>query len=444
MMLTPANVRFAPGLTRSVEILRDHDVDPSVIEKVSAEWHDMIAATDRFYNEGPAIIHSIDAEGRLIAVSDQWLERFGFSREEVIGRYSTEFLTPASAKVAREHILPKVMQTGTCQDVHYQYVAKSGEILDVLLSAFAIRDEHGEYYRSFAILQDISEIAKQKRRLEEEIERRERAEAIAQSKMRQLSAANLALEQYSYASAHDIRSPIRNINSLVQMTLEDHGGAVPALVANNLKLILRQADRIETLLDSMAEYSRLSISNVTTESFNLRRAVDSALVKLAPEIAETNAEITVGELPVVHANLGFMTKLFQNLIANSLRYRNGNPVIHVSANRNHGAYEISVRDRGPGIEAIYRDRIFEPLRRLHNHYDVPGSGLGLAICRRIVEMHEGSVWLNTDYQYGADFRVSLPVPSIEGDTVAQQQALHPERKSEPGPTPQVAEAHASL
>ena len=421
-MLTPANVRFAPGLKRSIEILRAHSVDPSVVEKVSAEWHDMIEATDRFYNEGPAIIHSIDDEGRLIAVSNQWLERFGFTRDEVIGRYSTEFLTPASAKVAREHILPKIIRTGNCQDVHYQYVTKSGEILDVLLSAFAIRNDEGEFYRSFAILQDISEIAKQKRLLEEEIERREKAEAIAQNKMRQLSAANSALEQYSYASAHDIRSPIRNIHSLVQMTLEDHAKSVPDDVANNLVLIQKQADRIQVLLENMGEYSKLSVTDICTETFNLRRAVDEAKHCIASEIGDTGAEITIGELPVVHANLGYMTQLFQNLIGNSLKYSEGKPAINISASRNHGAYEISVRDRGAGIAPEYRDRVFEPLRRLHNYYDIPGSGLGLAICKRIAELHEGSIWLNTDYQYGADFRVSIPVPSIEEHTVALEKA----------------------
>ncbi len=108
-------------------------------------------------NTMPAICHSIDRNGRIIAVSDEWLDRFGYQRSEVIGRKSVEFLAPRSRTDAETLALPAFWSTGSARDVSYQIVRKNGEIVDVLLSAIAERDAVGEFKRSLAILRDVSE-----------------------------------------------------------------------------------------------------------------------------------------------------------------------------------------------------------------------------------------------------------------------------------------------
>ncbi|WP_321547807.1 PAS domain-containing sensor histidine kinase [Hyalangium rubrum] len=115
------------------------------------------------YNSTPVMMHSIDQSGRILSVSDCWLESLGYERSEVIGHKSVEFLTPESSKYAREVVLPRFFQTGECRDVPYQWVKKSGERLDVLLSAIAERDAHGQVVRSLAVLIDVT----QRKRAEE-------------------------------------------------------------------------------------------------------------------------------------------------------------------------------------------------------------------------------------------------------------------------------------
>jgi PAS domain S-box-containing protein len=109
------------------------------------------------YNKTPVMLHSIDAQGRLISVSDYWLECMGYDRSEVIGRPSVEFLTPQSQRYAQDVVLPAYFETGICKEVPYQFVKKNGEIIDVLLSAIAEKDEEGQVYRSLAVLVDITD-----------------------------------------------------------------------------------------------------------------------------------------------------------------------------------------------------------------------------------------------------------------------------------------------
>ncbi len=105
----------------------------------------------------PAICHSIDLSGRIVAVSDQWLEKFGYQRYEVIGHRSVEFLTEKSRAYAESITLPEFWSVGSARDIPYQFVRKNGQIVDVLLSAVAEPDAEGKYHRTLAILRDVSE-----------------------------------------------------------------------------------------------------------------------------------------------------------------------------------------------------------------------------------------------------------------------------------------------
>ncbi|WIG96066.1 PAS domain S-box protein [Myxococcus sp. SDU36] len=109
------------------------------------------------YKHTPAMMHSIDAKGRLLSVSEFWLRTLGYSREEVLGRRSVDFFTPESRRYATEHVLPAFYKTGVCKDVSYQIVKKNGEVLDVLLSAISERDASGRMVRSLAVLTDVTE-----------------------------------------------------------------------------------------------------------------------------------------------------------------------------------------------------------------------------------------------------------------------------------------------
>ncbi|MDI1445039.1 PAS domain S-box protein [Polyangium sp. 6x1] len=143
--LEDAAERAATSLARqSVASLRD------ALDHVQAH-HDWL------FDHLPAMMHSIDAQGRISAVNDRWIEAMGYTRDEVIGRRSTEFLTPDSARYAREVVLPAFFKSGRCDNILYQFVRKDGSPLDVMLSAIADKDEAGNVVRSQAVLTDVTE-----------------------------------------------------------------------------------------------------------------------------------------------------------------------------------------------------------------------------------------------------------------------------------------------
>ena len=131
--------------------------DVSERERLRDRLRDFEDRVDDLYAHTPVMLHSIDADGRIMSVSDEWLRRLGYSRSEVIGRHSVEFLTPASRKLAEDVVLPSFFKTGSCHDVPYEFIAKSGEIVDVALSASCERDATGKLRQSIAVLVDVTE-----------------------------------------------------------------------------------------------------------------------------------------------------------------------------------------------------------------------------------------------------------------------------------------------
>ena len=130
--------------------------DISERKRLEAKLRDSEERFRALYTKTPALLHSIDADGTIIDVSDHWLETFGYSRQEVIGRKSVEFMTEASRRYAEAAALPEFWRTGVAHDVPYQFLTKSGEIRDILLSASGERDEGGNIFRTFAVLTDVT------------------------------------------------------------------------------------------------------------------------------------------------------------------------------------------------------------------------------------------------------------------------------------------------
>jgi PAS domain S-box-containing protein len=151
---TNRTLRDAAGQVVSVQSVGRDITDQSLAEQALAESERRYRG---LYESTPVILHSIDAQGRLLNVSDRWLQVMGYAREEVIGRFSSEFLTPESARHAREAVLPEFFHTGRCDRVPYQFVRKDGAVVDILLSAILERDEQGLPFRSLAALEDVTE-----------------------------------------------------------------------------------------------------------------------------------------------------------------------------------------------------------------------------------------------------------------------------------------------
>lgn len=167
--------------------------------------------------------------------------------------------------------------------------------------------------------------------------------------------------------------------------------------------------RMQAMIDGMLEYARLDSWSEPPRIVPLSEAVETALANLRGVIEESGAEVTLEALPSVPGDLQQLVALFQNLIANAIKFRGDRPPrVHVGREEEEDTWVVFVRDDGIGIPLEDRERIFGLFRRLHPEDRYPGSGMGLAICRRIVERHGGDIWVVSSPGEGSTFKVRLP------------------------------------
>jgi two-component system sensor kinase FixL len=171
------------------------------------------------------------------------------------------------------------------------------------------------------------------------------------------------------------------------------------------------AARMQNLLNSLLSYSRVTTKAEPMKKTDLKRSVKEALSNLEILIREKNANIEIGDLPTIKADMVQMTQLFQNLIGNALKFhRDGEaPHVKIHAEQVGDGYEIYVEDNGIGFEAKYLDKIFQPFQRLHGRSgQYEGVGMGLAICKKVVERHGGKITARSQVNKGSTFIVTLP------------------------------------
>jgi light-regulated signal transduction histidine kinase (bacteriophytochrome) len=229
-----------------------------------------------------------------------------------------------------------------------------------------------------------------------------------------LARSNKDLEQFAYVASHDLKEPLRAVGGFVALLEAKYREMLDEKACGYIAHAVEGTNRMALLLDGLLEYSRVDsragrgAGRVST--FPAREAVAAALAGLASTMEESLASVTVEELPAVTADRTQLTQVFQNLIANALKFhrRETPPVVVVGARLQGQEWVFSVRDKGIGIDPEYFDRIFVIFRRLHTRKTYPGTGIGLAIVKKIVERHGGRVWLESRVGEGTTFFFSLP------------------------------------
>ena len=345
------------------------------------------------YRNTPAMLHSIDESGRLIEVSDRWLDALGYERDEVIGRKSTDFLTPESAEFSKT-VIPQFFREGAVTDIPYRFVRKDGGIIDIDLSAILVRDEASRITRSLAVLVDVSE--------------RNISRVLLERKNDELTAANENLSRYAYVAAHDLQEPLRKIQLHVDMLSEAIRQGDQDEIDYSVGALKQAAARSRSLVSDLLSYSRLTNQELSRETVDLSALVADVAAGFERDIAEAEACIT---LPTCSASLNAdalqLTQMIGNLIGNAAKYRAADRrleiEVEIDVSDDGGAEALQVRDNGIGFEQRYAERIFEPFQRLHRQADYPGSGIGLAICAAVAKRHGWRIEARGEPNVGATF-----------------------------------------
>jgi light-regulated signal transduction histidine kinase (bacteriophytochrome) len=169
------------------------------------------------------------------------------------------------------------------------------------------------------------------------------------------------------------------------------------------------ATRMRNLINDLLALSHVNSGNIVFQNINLSKAIAESMQNLAVHIKETKAKVIYNSLPTISGDKTQIIQLFQNLINNAIKFcKTESPEIHIEAKEEHDHWLISVHDNGIGFEQQYANRIFEPFKRLHTQAQYPGNGMGLTICKRIVERHNGKIWVESETGKGTTFFFTLP------------------------------------
>jgi PAS domain S-box-containing protein len=243
---------------------------------------------------------------------------------------------------------------------------------------------------------------------------RQRLQQYAQ----ELERSNRELQQFASIASHDLQEPLRVMIGYAQLLSRRYGEQLDEDGREFLDYLAGGANRMHALVQGLLEYSRVGAKGVHPARVDGEVLLEQVLTNLRRSIEESGAIVTHDPLPVVVADELQLARVFQNLIANSIKFRSEEqPRIHVSAERRGDEWTFSVRDNGIGIDPQHAERIFLIFQRLHTREEYPGSGIGLAICKKIVMGHGGRIWVESQPGRGAVFSFTLPAQGEEdGET----------------------------
>lgn len=265
------------------------------------------------------------------------------------------------------------------------------------------------------LIQDLADraalaisVARLFRSLRRELDLREKAENEMKSYAAELERSNAELEQFAYVASHDLREPLRSMDGFLRLLARKYKGRFDEKADRFRESALAGAERMQKIIDDLLEFSRVSTKARAFEPTDSGAALSQALENLAAAVNETRASVSLGQMPVVTADPVQLGQVFQNLIANAIKFRAAErrPVVNVSAEEREDEWVFLVEDNGIGIDPGYRDKIFEMFQRLHFEY--PGTGIGLAVCKKIVERHGGRIWVESIPGAGSTFYFTIP------------------------------------
>jgi len=261
---------------------------------------------------------------------------------------------------------------------------------------------------------DIEDLARDidsmRERIVEELSAIREAHEQLDAQARDLERSNAELEQFAYVASHDLQEPLRKVASFCQLLEQRYKGQLDERADQYIDFAVDGAKRMQQLINDLLAFSRVGGTAGDFVPVALGETVDHALGNLESSLAEAEATVDAGELPVVRGDASLLTLVFQNLIGNAIKFRSdAAPTVRIDAERDDDEWLISCSDNGIGIGPEYADRVFVIFQRLHAKDEYAGTGIGLAMCRKIVEHHGGRIWLDSDAGPGTTFRFTLPV-----------------------------------
>ncbi len=272
------------------------------------------------------------------------------------------------------------------------------------------------------IASDLAEVEAARRQIEE-------TNVLLEQQAVELVRSNRDLEQFAYVASHDLQEPLRKVSSFCQLLQRRYEGQLDERAQQYIAFAVNGAQRMQRLITDLLAFSRIGRATSGFVDVDLSHLVADEVAQLETSAGMDGADITWSDLPVVRGEEPLLATLFANLIGNAVKFhRPDQPAkLHISARLDGDCWEISCVDNGIGIEEEYAEKVFVIFQRLHSRDTYPGTGIGLAIAKKIVEHHDGTIWIDTAYKDGAAIRFTLPTAPTGGAESAAGRSAHRDR-----------------
>ena len=241
------------------------------------------------------------------------------------------------------------------------------------------------------------------RKLNAELEERVHARTA------ELADTNKELEAFTYSVSHDLRAPLRHIDAFAQI-LDEESKNSPAELRQYITRIRQGAQNMGHLVDDLLNLSRVGRGEFTRKKIDLNTIVDEVITEIRMELGHREVEWRISKLPFVQGDPGLIKQVFVNFISNAVKYSRPRPhaIIEIGQETAEGKLAVFVRDNGVGFNMKYADKLFGVFQRLHRMEEFEGTGVGLATVQRIIQLHQGHIWVEAEVDKGATFHFTVP------------------------------------
>jgi PAS domain S-box-containing protein len=374
-------------------------------------------------------IFMIDTEGYIASWNEGARSIKGYNADEIIGKHFSIFYPEEEKNWKPAYELKVAKAEGRFEDEGWR-IRKDGSKFWANVIITRVLDDNGNHIGFSKVTRDLTERKKSEEELKlarvqlektveqlqasvkslhDEVALRKQAEEMLAKKNKELEISNTDLEQFAYAASHDLKEPLRMIGSYSNLLIKSYSSEDPD-TSVYAKFIREGVINMQSLINGLLDYSRIGRSDIKFTEVDLNVILNDVKISLAEQISETNTKLTIDKLPHVLGIHSLLSNLFQNLIANAIKFRKNavDPVIEINAEDQGDDLLFSVKDNGIGIKKEYQNKIFIIFQRLHTREEYDGTGLGLAMCKKIVEFHGGKIWVESEFKEGSTFYFTLP------------------------------------
>ncbi len=386
-------------------------INEAQLKKINKELLDQQQNLQQLLNNAPDAVIVINQDSRITFWNPKAEEIFGWESKEVLNQSLSKTIIPEQYREAHEKGMQRYL------------TSKVSTMLNKTIQITALNKAGLEFHISLTISPtyqngELAFIAFL-RNIESEMQ----SQLQLQHKSLELERINVNLEEFVYVASHDLKEPVRKIITFSERLKNRMNHKLDEDDRRFFQRLDNAAFRMNTLIEDLLKYSRVSAGERLMERINLNDKLQIVIEDLELEIQEKNAIINIDPLPVIYGNKRQIHQLFQNLISNAIKYHQAGiaPVINIKSvlrskcdilnvpSDNSQGYVIEIKDNGIGFEAQYAKKIFNVFTRLHGNADYPGNCVGLSIARKVVENHQGLIWAESEPGKGSTFNIWFPL-----------------------------------